>query len=292
MNRQGHEGVSLFIGPEVEHTPAYSKRTLFVVGKPKLDQIEQMARENKTPHIFMGANHSFSSESLDPYWDHVITALLDRGFWVTLDYQAHEHETVLKMLNAGIWQCRTFVPLLGVRIPKVQTSNVNLTVKIDDVDFNATNAGVWCLHHHELTDSNRYTSWQDYESDEVLSVDGNGISNASKAPSEPVMSASTTTTSLLGPDDSGETGNEVKNDAAAGLDTKPKEARGSLNKEPTIEEAVEAYVEAAPAETPVETVTVTETPVAETSVETTAAETAPVAETSVETTTEKKGKKK
>lgn len=169
MNRQGHEDVTYFIGPEVEHTPAYSKRTLFVVGKPKLDQIERMAREYKTPHIFMGANHSFSSASQDPYWDHVITALLDRGFWVTLDYQAHEHATVLGMLNRGIWQCRTFVPLLGVRIPKVQTSNPNLTVKIDDIDFAATNPGVWCLHHNQLTDSNRFTDWQDYGTDEVLS---------------------------------------------------------------------------------------------------------------------------
>ena len=30
MNRDGHKGVTFFIGPEVEHTPAYSKRTLFV----------------------------------------------------------------------------------------------------------------------------------------------------------------------------------------------------------------------------------------------------------------------
>lgn len=169
MNRQGHERANFFIGPEVEHTPAYSKRTLFVVGKQPLDQIERMAREHKTPHIFMGANHSFGAASRDPYWDQVITALLDRGYWVTLDYQAHEHKDVLQMLNKGIWQSRQFVPLLGVRIPNVQTSNVNLTVKIDDVDFAATNPGVWCMHHRELTDSNRFTDWQDYTGDELLS---------------------------------------------------------------------------------------------------------------------------
>lgn len=168
MNRDGHQGVDYFIGPEVEHTPAYSKRTLFVVGKQKLDQILRMAKEYKTPHVFMGANHSFNAASEDPYWDQVITALLDKGFWVTLDYQAHEHETVLKMLNPGVWQCRTFVPLLGVRIPKVQTSSPNLTIKIDDVDFKATNPGVWCLHFHEITDSNRFTDWNDYSTDEVL----------------------------------------------------------------------------------------------------------------------------
>jgi len=50
----------------------------------------------------------------------------------------------------------------------VQTSNPNLTIKIDDIDFNATNEGVWCLNHHEVTDSNRFTPWQDYGTDLVL----------------------------------------------------------------------------------------------------------------------------
>lgn len=170
MNRDGHKDVAYFIGPEVEHTPAYSKRTLFVVGKQDVAQIELMAREWKTPHIFLGANHSFAYENPgdNSYWDKTITALLDVGFSVTLDYPAHQHEQVLKMLNPGIWQSRLFVPLLSVRIPKVQTSSVNLTIKIDDIDFNSTNEGVWCLHHHQVTDSNRFTPWQDYTTDTIL----------------------------------------------------------------------------------------------------------------------------
>lgn len=169
MNRDGHNDVVYFIGPEVEHTPAYSKRTLFVVGKQDADQIERMAREYKTPHIFMGANHSFTVDQHDwNYWDSIITSLLDKGFWVTLDYPAHQHEQMLKLLNPGIWQSRLFVPLLSVRIPHVQTSSTNLTIKIDDTDFKATNAGVWCLNHHEITDSNRFTNWQDYGTDEVV----------------------------------------------------------------------------------------------------------------------------
>lgn len=170
MKREGHDGVKFFVGPEVEHTPAFSKKTLFVVGKQKLELIEKLAREHKTPHVFLGANHSFNVDNNDPYWDSVITSLLDQGFWVTLDYPAHQHESVLKMLNPGIWQSRLFVPMLSVRIPKVQTSNANLTVKIDDIDFKATNAGVWCLHHHELTDSNRFTDWVEYGNDEVIAV--------------------------------------------------------------------------------------------------------------------------
>ena len=170
MNRDGHKDVTFFIGPEVEHTPAYSKRTLFVVGKPSVEEILKQAKDNRVTHVFMGANHSFNVDPTDGtlYWDKTITALLDRSFWVTLDYQAHEHKNVLMMLNAGIWQSRLFVPLLGVRIPNIETSSPNLTVKIDDVDFKATNRGVWCMSYHEVTDSNRFTDWQDYESDATI----------------------------------------------------------------------------------------------------------------------------
>lgn len=170
MNRNGHKDAVFFIGPEVEHTPAFSKKTLFVIGKPRVEQIFRMANEYKTPHVFMGANHSFSVDPTDGtlYWDNTITALLDKGFWVTLDYPAHQHQSVLMILNAGVWHSRLFIPLLSVRIPKIETSSVNLTVKIDDVDFAATNPGVWTMHFSEVTDSNRFTGWNEYESDDVV----------------------------------------------------------------------------------------------------------------------------
>jgi len=193
MNREGHKDVVYFIGPEVEHTPAYSKKTLFVVGMPPIEQIMTMANEYKTPHVFMGANQSFTtnvdeeygSNRLD-YWDKAITALLDKGFWVTLDYPAQDHEQVLTMLNPGIWQSRIFVPMLSVRIPKVETSSPNLTVKIDDIDFKATNDGVWCLHYHQLLDSNRFTDWQDYGSDEVVAPISGPVPNPVTRISVPV----------------------------------------------------------------------------------------------------------
>ena len=173
MERIGHENTAFFIGPEVEHTPAYSRKTLFVVGKQSLEKILSLAREHKVTHIFMGANHSFVVDPTDGtlYWDNTITALLDRGFWVSLDYPAHQHESVLKILNAGVWQSRMFVPLLRVEIPNVQTSSPNLTVKIDDIGFKSTNPGVWCLHFHEVTDSNRFTDWIEYGSDVVIEED-------------------------------------------------------------------------------------------------------------------------
>lgn len=169
MNRDGHKDTAFFVGPEVEHTPAYSRRTLFVVGKQDVQEIVRLAQENRVTHVFLGANHSFSAVGpADTYWNTIVTALLEKGYMVTLDYEAHTHSTVLNMLDKAVWQSRSFVPLLSVRIANVQTSSQNLTIKIDDIDFKATNPGVWCLHHHEVTDSNRFTDWVEYSTDEIV----------------------------------------------------------------------------------------------------------------------------
>lgn len=244
MNRQGHEKVKFFIGPEVEYTPAHAKRTLFVVGKQPAEDILAQARENRVTHIFMGANHSFSADG-NAYWDKTITELLDRGLWVTLDYQAHEHDSVLNMLNAGIWQSRIFVPLLAVRIPRVQTSNPNLTIKIDDVDFAATNDGVWCMHHTEATDSNRFTSWNEYTSDEVIGekVEQSVVKSVKQAKVVVTESLNTNTTELDPPSDEP----TVLNDNSAGLDTDEKPAPVvEKNTVVSTEAAAAAYAEAEP----------------------------------------------
>lgn len=167
MNLEEQSKVTFFIGPEVEHTPAYSKKTLFVVGKPDVAKIETLAREYKAPHVFLGANLSFKCESAEDatYWDSTVTALLDKGFWVTLNYSAEEHVDVLKILNPGIWQSRIFVPLLGIGIPQLETSNSNLTVKFHSNGIRGANPGVWSMHYHQITDSNRFTSWDDYDTD-------------------------------------------------------------------------------------------------------------------------------
>lgn len=243
MNRDGHNSVTFFIGPEVEHTPAYSKRTLFVVGTPSLEEILKHAKDNRVTHVFMGANHSFEADKTNttPYWDNTITELLDRSYWVTLDYQAHEHETVLQMLNAGIWQSRLFVPLLGVRIPSIETSSPNLTVKIDDVDFKATNRGVWCMHFHEVTDSNRFTDWQDYESDMVLHT-GKELMDSLNSQTEPKAKVATpiapSATVVEEP-----VVEEVLNQPELGLDT---EAKTSLKADPDVQEPVADVVAKTP----------------------------------------------
>ena len=41
-------GVTYFVGTEIEHTPAFGKKTLFVVGIQDADEIIEMASNNDT----------------------------------------------------------------------------------------------------------------------------------------------------------------------------------------------------------------------------------------------------
>jgi hypothetical protein len=45
MNRDGHEAVSMFVGTEVEHSPAFGQRTLFVIGVQDSTDIIAEARD-------------------------------------------------------------------------------------------------------------------------------------------------------------------------------------------------------------------------------------------------------
>jgi len=41
-------------------------------------------------------------------------------------------------------------------------------IKIDDLDFNATNPGVWTHSLHALKDRTKFTAWSEYSNDEVI----------------------------------------------------------------------------------------------------------------------------
>lgn len=260
--RKGHEGVKFFVGPEIEQTPAYNKKTLFVVGLQDTATIERLYKENGCKHIFLSANRSFDSidlvngvykvgDTLASDWEKQIHELLDKGYMVSLDYPAHKHTMVLNVLNKGIWQSRNFVPVLSVAVPHVSTSSPNLTIKIDDINFGATNPGVWCMHHKEVTDSNRFTSWSEYVDDVIV-----GEVPVTQAPV--VQTTKTVAKEAMAEivkDVVEEVTKEVLNNTELGLDTDPKTALKpeetpaptdtNLN---TTTDAAEAYADGATAD--------------------------------------------
>jgi hypothetical protein len=169
MNREGHQDVEFFTGVEVEKTPAYGKNTLFVVGVQSVDDIALQLTAGTEPieHIFFGANHSFDPRNnLDwQRWEGMVGAFLSRGYLCSLDIPI----TAVEGFNdSGLCEFRNFIPQIRVSIPYTKLWNYNTMLKIDDVDFDATNPGVWTHSLHSLMSRDTFTSWDEYSKDQTL----------------------------------------------------------------------------------------------------------------------------
>jgi len=165
MNREGHDNVDFFTGVEVERTPAFGKRTLFVVGVQPVADIED--KLIGTEHIFFGANHSFHPENALEWqrWEGMIQPFLDKGYLCSLDIPITHVE---EFHDGGLCENRNFIPQIRVSIPYTKLWNYNTMLKIDDKDFDATNPGVWCHSLHSLMSRETFTSWDDYKEDSKL----------------------------------------------------------------------------------------------------------------------------
>jgi len=171
MNRDYESGqrddVEFFTGTEIEHTPAYGKKTLFVVGVKSLDEITEHLQGCE--HIFFGANHSFKIRYNDyaewKLWEDMIAYFLEKGYWCSLDIPV---EAVEQFNDGGLNEYDNFIPQIRIPIPYIKLWNYNTMLKIDDRDFAATNPGVWTHSLHKLMDRTAFTDWAQYRDDEVV----------------------------------------------------------------------------------------------------------------------------
>ena len=170
MIRDGHNDVRFFIGTEVEHTPAFGKRTLFVVGIQDSSIILQEAKNNNCEHIYFGANQSFpalKTNDADAWrdWEVMVQDCLNDGWLCTLDLDVAQAEG---LLESALVEYYTFIPMISVKLPYIRQFGYNATLKIDDTDFAATNPGVWCHSLHDLQKREVFTDWSKYTKDEVI----------------------------------------------------------------------------------------------------------------------------
>lgn len=170
MNRPGHEQVDFFVGTEVEHSPAFGHRTLFVVGVHDATHIINLAEINKCSHVYFGANQSFPRLDVNDGdgwrpWERMIQDCLDRGYLCTLDLDVTCSEG---LVESSLVEYNNFIPMLSVKLPYVQMLGYNATIKIDDKDFAKSNPGVWCHSLHELRDRKKFTDWSRYTQDQIV----------------------------------------------------------------------------------------------------------------------------
>ena len=171
------DNVDFFIGNEVEHTPVFGMRTLFVTGVHNEQVIQHILDDenallDKTKHInhiFFGANHSFNPSYNDyvgwKSWEDMIEYFLQKDYWCSLDIPL---SAVEEFNDGGLNDYANFIPQIRVPIPYIKLWNYNTMLKIDDKDFKATNPGVWCHSLHDLTDRSKFTSWDKYSNDEII----------------------------------------------------------------------------------------------------------------------------
>ena len=165
-------GITMFVGKEIERTPAHGMKTLFVVGTDHtVEDIILTANGHGCNHIYLGANMSFKVQLPDGTdeennaWDNLVLGLLKSDFWVTLDFENKYSDWVLE---CGYTEYRRFIPMISVRIPYVDQLGYNACVKIDDVDFDATNEGVWVHSLRKLMDRDVFTDWDEYTQDQII----------------------------------------------------------------------------------------------------------------------------
>ena len=173
------EGITFFVGDEIERTPAYGMPTLFVVGVHEPDVILNLVNEyngecdlipSNITHIYFGANQSFPrlvTDDADAWrpWERMIDQCLDAGYWCTLDFDVSVVQGVLEMPVIGH---RRFIPQISVKLPYLQQLGYNATIKLDDIDFEYSNPGVWCHSLHSLTTRETFTDWGQYGKDEII----------------------------------------------------------------------------------------------------------------------------
>lgn len=171
MNRDGHTAVSFFIGTEIEKTPAFGLRTLFVVGLQDPQIVLQEFHNNNCEHIYFGANHSFPPLAINDgdgwrEWEYMVRTCLEKlPGYCTLDLDINQAEG---LLESSLVEFINFIPMISVKLPYIRQYGYNATLKIDDKDFAATNPGIWCHSLHDLQKHEVFTHWAEYTKDEVI----------------------------------------------------------------------------------------------------------------------------
>ena len=157
--------VKFFIGTEVENTQATGLRTLFVAGLMPSNKILNLALEHEVQHIYLGANHTFTPNL---GWNHnTVKKCIEAGYTVSLNYPFNYHNNVRKELG-DLYTNKDFIPQISFQFPNIKEENPNLNFKIDDIDFDATNDGVWCFDLSDVCTDDNKTTWDKYKSDKIL----------------------------------------------------------------------------------------------------------------------------
>ena len=163
-DNQVKDNVKAFVGVEVERTPCFEMKTLFIVGIQPIEDVLKWYKKHKCEHIYFGANQSFNRDNAKNIIElcRITTA---KGIWTTLDLEIGDISCIS---STDLAYHSKFVPQLSVRLPGVDKLGIHATIKIDDTGFNENNPGVWCAPLKRIVQPENETLWDRYGKDKVI----------------------------------------------------------------------------------------------------------------------------
>lgn len=158
----------MFVGLEIELTPYYGLRTLFVVGSPEdqIDLISKHADENNCTHIFLGANHSYEPQTIEEAveWSLAISMLAQK-YKVSVDvgsnFLHYFRRSKAHLVKDVCLQVR-------LEISDISEYNDLVMIKIDDSGFRHSNPGIWTTKLTKICSPENFTGWDAYQQDRVV----------------------------------------------------------------------------------------------------------------------------
>jgi hypothetical protein len=158
----------MFVGQEVEHTPYFGLRTLFVVGSPQdqVNLIVEQASQNDCTHIFLGANHSYAPQTIEEAieWSLAISKL-SKKFKVSVDvgsnFLHYFRRSKAHLVKDVCLQVR-------LEISDMSEYNNLVMIKIDDSGFRHSNPGIWTTPLTTICSPANFTAWNEYNKDRIV----------------------------------------------------------------------------------------------------------------------------
>lgn len=153
--------VQFFVGKEVEATVFRWLQTLFVdyTLYESGVQIYAKAKSAWVSHVYIGANHTFDLEKFRKS-QISLAEFPDMNF--TFEIPVEYRNEIVDSAPAN------FCFILSVRIPYIDNLPSNTFIKFDDIDFKATNSGVYVARVRHLLEESDFNDWSVYTADKLI----------------------------------------------------------------------------------------------------------------------------
>ena len=152
------------VGPEVEKTAAFGKKTLIVNELTDCETLDAMREEYKCDHVYLEVTYALRYNKNEAQvlkdFRKVAKYFLDKGVTVTIDIPAE-----LASKYADLTDDKNFVMNVAIQIPDMHKLGDRVSMKfVGGEDWNKS-GGVYVADFDEIRVKKNFTPWNKYDND-------------------------------------------------------------------------------------------------------------------------------